>query len=1266
MANQRLGRAALQLSAEGVDAILDSLRAIRGGLDQTKDSAKNLSQIESFRVLQDLAGFAAEGVKRLATEVIDLAKRGGEIAGVKDSFDTLARSVGETGEQMLGVTRGATKGLITDLDIMASANKALLLGLPVTSTGLGDLAKTATILGRAMKQDATKSLDDLITALGRSSPMILDNLGLTVKVGEANEQYAKKLGKTAEQLTEAEKKTAFYEAAMEAARVKVGELGEIHLTLGDRIRQAEVEWQNFVDSLAIGVTQSPVLAAGFDAIAESIATAFGTDQQARVRAIVELIEDVAIQLVELSGFAVEAGRFLANAFYGTRFGIFAFLEWLNQVDVALLNTQVSAAKAVRAMTLPGATRTEIDGVIRSLEELIAVNQAHADSYGKTKDEALDTAAAINHAFDESQKALTRMRAEMQRAQNAPEWQGPLQAPAARADAAAAAATAKTLTDAQKKELDRRAADLRKYWNEVGQRRMEDERAALDKLARETAAFEESVNAQRILFANLDTDAQRHAEATTAAWEQELLAQAILFANLETDATKALEAIEREAKEAARAAKLAAREGLGELSQAFAQLSQVAGENALGRFAQQASELINLMNLAGRAATNFEEGLAGLRTEGRGAASSLLQIGSAAVSFAASIQQATQTTSRLQGTLGGFLAGAATGNPFIAMAGALYGFARAQQESAAQARALRRAQQELKVTLVDQMNTLGDARFAWRALNAEFEQLMLAPTSDESLKRMAKILEEIQKRVNDTNTDFSDLAQQMISAGLRIPAAFRPALQQLVDLGVLTKDNAALFRQLGDGAEVDWRKMQELAEQYGISLDALGGQFQQLKGNASAAEIINAFETLKLGGANVGGVLSGMRDEISAVVNEALRLGTTVPENMRHLIDELARTGQLYTENRLRANEWARSVLDGAQQLPEGLRHAIAEFENLGKLTMSAEELWEQYGRNAPDAVQDVIEKLIEQAGLVGDDGGVLDSLDELTRLKFGEPVKTEIEIITEALRELIESLDLMTSAIKNMPSFPTVPSLPGRDVPPDQNTTNPGFGRGGVAGVDWMPPTSEDIIPAWLSPGEMVLSRNMTRTLAGLTRTLDRDRDLLGRIIPDESRQAPDWDRTFKGRVIPDESRQAPRFDDGGLAKQWDRTLTLWRRTFENDWQRTFDGWRRSVVRDLRVPTFTPPALRLPDIRPRVELPPGLAGRIDRSGINQTLPTGDRLIVMPVFIPDSTDPDDISGQLVARFPDDYAHDRGLVRTRMTPMIRKLIRHEVNDMLRGRR
>lgn len=184
------------------------------------------------------ANLATTAITAVVSELQALVALGAKLPGLQNSFGSLARGLGQDSQAMLSAMSAATKGLVADFDLMQSANKAMLLGLPVTTQTMGDLAKTATVLGRAMGIDATKALDDLITALGRSSPMILDNLGLTVKVAEANDAYAKKLHTTADALTPTQQKMAFYEAAMEAARAKTKELGDQTLTLSERVSSA--------------------------------------------------------------------------------------------------------------------------------------------------------------------------------------------------------------------------------------------------------------------------------------------------------------------------------------------------------------------------------------------------------------------------------------------------------------------------------------------------------------------------------------------------------------------------------------------------------------------------------------------------------------------------------------------------------------------------------------------------------------------------------------------------------------------------------------------------------------------------------------------------------------------------------------------------------------------------------------------------------------------------------------------------------------------
>lgn len=216
------------------------------------------------------AGMAVYGaVLRLGQGLASAAADGTKFTALKASFDSLTASIGQSGDAMLAVSRTATKGLIRDMDLMQSTNKAILLGLPVTSQEMATLSRTAVTLGRAMGLDATTALDNLIVALGRSSPLILDNLGLTVKLGEANEKYAQTLGKTANELTEAEKKIAFYRAAMDAALTKTEELGDIQLGVIDQLVRLGTTAANTATQMASGANESRTFAGALGGIADA-------------------------------------------------------------------------------------------------------------------------------------------------------------------------------------------------------------------------------------------------------------------------------------------------------------------------------------------------------------------------------------------------------------------------------------------------------------------------------------------------------------------------------------------------------------------------------------------------------------------------------------------------------------------------------------------------------------------------------------------------------------------------------------------------------------------------------------------------------------------------------------------------------------------------------------------------------------------------------------------------------------------------------------
>lgn len=113
---------------------------------------------------------------------------------------------------------------------------------------------------------------------------------------------------------------------------------------------------------------------------------------------------------------------------------------------------------------------------------------------------------------------------------------------------------------------------------------------------------------------------------------------------------------------------------------------------------------------------------------------------------------------------------------------------------------------------------------------------------------------------------------------------------------LQSELAGLQEQLADRQVMDWQAAQSLIEQYGGTLEMLGQQFVQAKDAASWKTVWDDWQTLIDMGADVGGVLSSMQDEISELVQRSLQVGSTIPAQFKPLIEELIRTGQLVGEN----------------------------------------------------------------------------------------------------------------------------------------------------------------------------------------------------------------------------------------------------------------------------------------------------------------------------------------------------------------------------------
>lgn len=165
------------------------------------------------------AGLGVAGLVALggaaANAAMDLSRTAAMATDVEASFKQMASAAGQSSSEMMGSLKEASRGAISDYDLMLTANRAMLLGVSDNSEKMGSLMDVARARSQAMGITTTQAFNDIVTGIGRMSPLILDNLGIVIDQADANDIYAESIGKTVAALTEQEKKQALVNAVID-------------------------------------------------------------------------------------------------------------------------------------------------------------------------------------------------------------------------------------------------------------------------------------------------------------------------------------------------------------------------------------------------------------------------------------------------------------------------------------------------------------------------------------------------------------------------------------------------------------------------------------------------------------------------------------------------------------------------------------------------------------------------------------------------------------------------------------------------------------------------------------------------------------------------------------------------------------------------------------------------------------------------------------------------------------------------------------------
>lgn len=221
------------LNPELYDILKQKLQEVSSRMAELKQNAKSFGELAAsdqangmlygnmMTKAAELFGSYAQGFKDSVKELIDGGLEMAETAdGVTKAFKDMDQP------DLLENLRKATKGTVNDVQLMTAAVQAKDFRIPLED--LGKYLEFAQLKAQQTGQSVDYMTNSIVTGLGRKSPMILDNLGIS-----------------AAEISEKTKETGdFMKAVAEIVDTQLAAAGETYISAADRAAQKTVELQN--------------------------------------------------------------------------------------------------------------------------------------------------------------------------------------------------------------------------------------------------------------------------------------------------------------------------------------------------------------------------------------------------------------------------------------------------------------------------------------------------------------------------------------------------------------------------------------------------------------------------------------------------------------------------------------------------------------------------------------------------------------------------------------------------------------------------------------------------------------------------------------------------------------------------------------------------------------------------------------------------------------------------------------------------------------
>lgn len=241
--NSVLAKMAVQISANTAE--------FNKSLSATQNNLKSFTSGVS-KIAGSLG--VAFGVQQVASFTLEVAKLAGEAEGVRAAFERLPEST-----KLMNDLKRATGGTVSELDLMKRAVQAS--NFDISLEALPRLLEFATLRAQQTGQSVNYLVDSIITGIGRKSPLILDNLGISAvalkeKLGDVSIATAG-VGQVAD-------------AVGKIAAESLNEMAGFSDNASTKIQRLEASWENVKVAIGDAANSAGLLGGSIDAITGSL------------------------------------------------------------------------------------------------------------------------------------------------------------------------------------------------------------------------------------------------------------------------------------------------------------------------------------------------------------------------------------------------------------------------------------------------------------------------------------------------------------------------------------------------------------------------------------------------------------------------------------------------------------------------------------------------------------------------------------------------------------------------------------------------------------------------------------------------------------------------------------------------------------------------------------------------------------------------------------------------------------------------------------